>query len=86
MTAVRIGLTAAAVQERAQPSLHTVTHPITTCTLLLLLLLLLSHIIKQWKVKKAVAVSARIICLLHVENHLWLVKYNCHLYAANNAG
>jgi hypothetical protein len=30
MTAVRIGLTAAAVQERAQPSLHTVTHPITT--------------------------------------------------------
>jgi hypothetical protein len=31
MTAVRIGLTAAAVQERAQPSLHTVTHPITPC-------------------------------------------------------
>jgi hypothetical protein len=30
MTADRIGLTAAAVQERAQPSLHTVTHPITS--------------------------------------------------------
>jgi hypothetical protein len=29
ITADRIGLTAAAVQERAQPSLHAVTHPIT---------------------------------------------------------